>query len=302
MQSLEWNPINRNYDEELRHLERQNVENHPLLPRKIQVAVVKTKDPRASKRGSATKSSIGDPLSSGLDPLGVAVNDPLSDPLSSMSIASDPLSMMIGTDNASKVEQRKQLASEASKQVLEENRVNRLNTPWSTMKQQILRDYTVVGNITVGASSIREFAGSGVEDGSSSKRVDRYTKRLAGLEKREYAEDKIELSQKEYAAHVQKLESDLHTAWANDERVLSLKIAIQLAKLLADTNMPLFYPSIFVMVTDVLECFGDMVYNRLISKAEENLGDPRTGKKGRLPENFTAADVPTVAKETCRNW
>lgn len=219
-----------------------------------------------------------------------------------MSIASDPLSMMIGTDNASKVEQRKQLASEASKQVLEENRVNRLNTPWSTMKQQILRDYTVVGNITVGASSIREFAGSGVEDGSSSKRVDRYTKRLAGLEKREYAEDKIELSQKEYAAHVQKLESDLHTAWANDERVLSLKIAIQLAKLLADTNMPLFYPSIFVMVTDVLECFGDMVYNRLISKAEENLGDPRTGKKGRLPENFTAADVPTVAKETCRNW
>jgi hypothetical protein len=42
-------------------------------------------------------------------------------------------------------------------------------------------------------------------------------------------------------------------AWANDERVGSLKIAIQLAKLMGDTTMPLFYPSTFVIVTDVLD-------------------------------------------------
>jgi len=254
-----------------------------------------------------SSSSSSNPLD-GSDPLGGGSSDPLadplSDPLSGMSVSDDPLSSMLGSDAGSKLEQRKQTASEASRQVTKDLHTTRLNTPWSIMKQQISRDYTVVGNITVGASSIREFAGSGVEDGSSHRKVDRYTKRLAGLERKEISDDKIELTQKEYAAHIHKLEGDLHTAWANDERVQSLKIAIQIAKLLADTNVPLFYPSIFVMVTDVLECFGDMVFLRLKNKAEEGLVDPNkpTRKKPRLPENFTAADVPTVAKETCRNW
>ena len=51
----------------------------------------------------------------------------------------------------------------------------------------------------------------------------------------------------------------------------SLKIAIQLAKLLADTTVPLFYPSIFVLVTEVLDKFGDMVFNRLRIKADDAL-------------------------------
>ncbi len=46
------------------------------------------------------------------------------------------------------------------------------------------------------------------------------------------------MSQKEYESHVHRLTNDLSKAWAKDERVGSLKIAIQLAKLLADTNMP----------------------------------------------------------------
>jgi hypothetical protein len=292
-------PLNRTYDGEFNNLDRQDVDNHPLLARKAPViAVVKQKETRNVKRNS-TKSlvSISDPLG---DPLGSPSNDPLSNPLSTLSVSDDPLSRMMNSDTSPR--QIASTSTDNSNQILEENRLKRLNTPWSTMKHQIARDYTVIGNITVGASSIREFTGSGVEDGSSSRKVDRYTKRLAGLEKRDYFEDKIELSQKEYAAHVQKLESDLRTAWANDERVLSLKIAIQLAKLLADTNVPLFYPSVFVMVTDVLECFGDMVYTRLKKKAEDSLPPSSTGRPSRLPENFTASDVPTVAKETCRNW
>jgi uncharacterized membrane protein YgcG len=295
-------PLSRTYEGEIRSLDRQGVENHPLLPRKAPIIAIKTKETRNVKRNSTKSLAVSDPLGGGGDPLGAtASSDPLSDPLSAMAVSDDPLSRMMNADTSPRSNNNSS-AADHSKQVLEENRVNRLNTPWSTMKQQIARDYTVVGNITVGASSIREFTGSGVEDGSSSRKIDRYTKRLAGLEKRDYTEDKIELSQKEYAAHVQKLESDLHVAWANDERVLSLKIAIQLAKLLADANMPLFYPSIFVMVTDVLECFGDMVYNRLKKKAEDSLPPNSSGRPSRLPENFTAADVPTVAKETCRNW
>ena len=276
------------------------MEIHPLLPRRAPKPVVK--EVKTVKRGGSKVSMpAGDPLGGGSDPL--KPTDPLTDPLSAMSIA-DPLSAMLGSDTSSRMEQRKQVASEATREVDEELRTSRLNTPWSTMKHQISRDYTVVGNITVGASSIREFAGSGVEDGSSHRAVDRYAKRLANIERKDMSEDKIELTQKEYVAHVKKLEQDMYTAWKNDERVLTLKIAIQLAKLLADTNVPLFYPSIFVLVTDVLESFGDMVFTRLKNKAEEGLNDTNkpTHKKIKLPENFTAADVPSIAKETCRNW
>ena len=46
---------------------------------------------------------------------------------------------------------------------------------------------------------------------------------------------------------------ELDAAWKQDERVKSLKIVIQLAKLLADTSYPQFYPTMFVMVTAILE-------------------------------------------------
>ena len=102
---------------------------------------------------------------------------------------------------------------------------------------------------------------------------------------------------------MKKLSDDLDTAWSNDERVASLKIAISLAKLLSDTNYPQFYPVMFVLVTDVLERFGEMVYNRLKGKAEDALNEENTAKKRiRLPDDFKAENVPPIAKETCRNW
>jgi len=97
-------------------------------------------------------------------------------------------------------------------------------------------------------------------------------------------------------------------AWAKDERVGSLKIAIKLAKLLADTTVPQFYPSMIVMVTEALDRFGDMVFRRLRNRADEALanedgsGNNIGSKQKVLNDNFEAADVPSLARETCRNW
>jgi hypothetical protein len=114
--------------------------------------------------------------------------------------------------------------------------------------------------VVLNSNAINEFAGSGVEDGSATRYLDKYNARLASLEKRQISDgDKVELSQQEYASHVKKLTKDLEAAWAKDERVGTLKIAIQIAKLLTDTSYPQFYPSIFVMVTESLDKFGDMV-------------------------------------------
>lgn len=45
--------------------------------------------------------------------------------------------------------------------------------------------------------------------------------------------------------------------------MLSLKLSIQCAKLLGDTTQPRYYPSMFCYVTDVLESFGKMVFDRI---------------------------------------
>lgn len=74
---------------------------------------------------------------------------------------------------------------------------------------------------------------------------------------------------------------------------------MKVAKLLSSTKAPLFYPSIFICVTEILDTFGSLVYQRILAKANV---DPTTGKRIKLREDFTADDVNVTAKETCRNW
>jgi len=107
------------------------------------------------------------------------------------------------------------------------------------------------------------------------------------------------VSQKDYIAHIEEQHERLKSAWDNGERVLALKIAIQCAKLLGDTSVPQFYPSMYVLLTAILDTFGDLVFERIKRKGLET---PPGAKVRNLPPNFKASDVSQSAKETCRNW
>jgi hypothetical protein len=195
---------------------------------------------------------------------------------------------------------------------------------WSIRKQAILSSFAITGNVRMRARLLSTQASG--EDGEGSRGAgkggeERYRQRLgqleAGLEE-EGAGATREMSQKEYLAHVQRLSGDLHRAWGREERVQSLKLAIQCAKLLGDVAMPRYYPSMFVHVTDVLDAFGDMVFERLRAmgrgggEGEGGGGARRLSSSGSLstsgsrlpplPEDFKAADVCEGARETCRNW
>ncbi len=51
--------------------------------------------------------------------------------------------------------------------------------------------------------------------------------RLEQLQRASDGEATVNLTQKEYVAHIEKLERDLYAAWSKSERVRSLRIAIQ---------------------------------------------------------------------------
>ncbi|KAF8409587.1 hypothetical protein HHK36_005665 [Tetracentron sinense] len=74
---------------------------------------------------------------------------------------------------------------------------------------------------------------------------------------------------------------------------------VKVAKLLMDTSVLQFYPALFVLVTDVIDMLGDMVWERIKRKAEY----AENGTKFcSLPDNFKASDICSDAKETCYNW
>jgi hypothetical protein len=78
----------------------------------------------------------------------------------------------------------------------------------------------------------------------------------------------MNLTQQEYMVKIEQLNHELVQAWHSDQRVKALKIAIQCSKLLVDTSVMQFYPSKFVLITDILDIFGKLVYDRLKNKAE----------------------------------
>lgn len=92
----------------------------------------------------------------------------------------------------------------------------------------------------------------------------------------EGSQKKTYLSQIEYMAQIEQLSKELVTAWNTNQRVKALKIAIQCAKFLSDTDVLNFYPSKFVLVTEILDTFGNLVYERLHRKSETFLYDIRS--------------------------
>lgn len=72
-------------------------------------------------------------------------------------------------------------------------------------------------------------------------------------------------------AQIEQLNKELVSAWNTNQRVKALKIAIQCAKFLSDTDVLSFYPSKFVLITEILDTFGTLVYERLYSKSDIHL-------------------------------
>ncbi|KAJ8605796.1 hypothetical protein CTAYLR_000528 [Chrysophaeum taylorii] len=165
------------------------------------------------------------------------------------------------------------------------------SSSWGLKKQTMVREYLASGCAARALVLVKEIRSSkasssfgGGDDGfemlESSQLVERSAARLQQLE-RGGGEKKSE-SESESIARLAALHSAMIRHWANDERVAALKVAIQAAKTLGESNkVEEFYPALFAVATEILDNFGRLVYARIAKKEEVN---------------------PVEAKETCRNW
>jgi len=107
------------------------------------------------------------------------------------------------------------------------------------------------------------------------------------------------MTQEEFVQQLREMNEDIARAWQSAERVTALKLATRVARLLCDTSVPSFYPTLFVLVTEVMDTMGRLVFSRIHAKAERE--DDGTAV-ATLPPDFTAEAVRQDAKDTCLNW
>uniref|UniRef100_A0A1A8RWG1 VPS35 endosomal protein-sorting factor-like n=2 Tax=Nothobranchius rachovii TaxID=451742 RepID=A0A1A8RWG1_9TELE len=284
MAAVQWCSRGRNYDAELQMCRPEAMpvefgDYHPLKP----IMVTDTKTSRGTRKASTSSSSSSsssappDPLSSMLDG-----TDPLS--MFAAASATETSTMSHSSSTGDHGRKRKEKQEEAMGPDFE---------PWSSKRGEILARFTTTEKL-----SINLFMGSDKgktpNPGSSavSAKVRNRLEELDDLEEGSQRE-LLNLSQQDYANRIEELNQSLKEAWASDQKVKALKIVIQCSKLLSDTAVIQFYPSKFVLITDILDTFGRLVFDRIWTMCS----DPRP-----LPDSFTVEDVNDTAKETCLNW
>lgn len=310
-QQAKWLPKDRDYVLETSRISKRSafrrVRDHPLQGRASK-----------SRKGGKGASADGD-SGRGDDDTGAGGNDgeeeekkkvvALDDPLSllaatPLSVADDPLSALMGS-GIPNIPTASRSRPTSKKQDVD-TKLKPVEYPfedWGTKrKERILEKYTTNKRIAVSVNFLDD--GKDAEQEGAIKAVDHLASRLEQLETDPESEKAQNyMTQKEYIAHIKEQHDNLKTAWDNGERVLSLKIAIQCAKMLGDTKVPQFYPSMYVLLSDILLTFGNLVFERIKRKGVQ-IKDPSNAAASAtaLPDNFKAFDVSPDAKETCKNW
>ncbi|XP_017855608.1 PREDICTED: UPF0505 protein CG8202 [Drosophila arizonae] len=167
---------------------------------------------------------------------------------------------------------------------------------WSTRRLGILNRFTTNEKLSLSTSFLCTSSTEGGGENFKAQTVvaDKVKYRLEQLDNFDDGSMRhmMDLTQQEYIQRFDQLKQELIQSWHNDQRVKALKIAIQCAKMLSDTSVLQFYPSQYILITDILDVFGKLVYERLRIKAE---GAP--GASAALLQREREA-----ARDTCQNW
>ncbi|XP_019368390.1 PREDICTED: UPF0505 protein C16orf62-like [Gavialis gangeticus] len=280
MAAFPWHARIRNYTTEFEscRLEAVSLEfgdYHPLKP----ITVTESKTKKMSRKGStsstssSSSSSVMDPLSSVLDG---------TDPLSLFAATADPVTAAANMDSTRKKRDKEDHLAVGSD-----------FEPWSSKRGEILARYTTTEKLSINLYMGSEKGKVTTPGSAVSEKVRTRLEELDDLEEGSQKE-LLNLTQQDYINRIEELNQSLKDAWSSDQKVKALKIVIQCSKLLSDTAVIQFYPSKFVLITDILDTFGKLVYERILSMCVDS--------RVSLPDNFTSESVNDTAKETCLNW
>ncbi|KAL0362848.1 UNVERIFIED_CONTAM: VPS35 endosomal protein sorting factor-like [Sesamum calycinum] len=175
-----------------------------------------------------------------------------------------------------------------------------------------------------------------VEIGKSSR--DLHSGELDDSKNFDEEDDKV-VSQQECLSKLQELKDEINQSWLRDDHVTSLRLSIKVARLLMDASIIQFYPTLFVLATDIMDMLVvplsvplwqlvyDVGYEPVTEKVVNQSFQERIEYAVSMTSsvvnfefitisscsmnasgyrnfcnNFKPSDVCFDAKETCNNW
>uniref|UniRef100_A0A2K5S8X3 VPS35 endosomal protein-sorting factor-like n=1 Tax=Cebus imitator TaxID=2715852 RepID=A0A2K5S8X3_CEBIM len=241
-------------------------------------AVTESKTKKVTRKGS-TSSTSSSSSSSMVDPLSSVLDG--TDPLSMFAATADPAALAAATVMC------------PSHRHPWRDRDNKSHPSWDSNPMPPLGVLVLekshlcdVNSFCLGRAGTAAFAMS-----------EKVRTRLEELDDFEEGSQKelLNLTQQDYVNRIEELNQSLKDAWASDQKVKALKIVIQCSKLLSDTSVIQFYPSKFVLITDILDTFGKYLsYILRFRRADESYFC--------ITDHFSPENANDTAKETCLNW
>ncbi|XP_021852740.1 uncharacterized protein [Spinacia oleracea] len=137
-----------------------------------------------------------------------------------------------------------------------------LGKEWTTFKRFLVQKFppsktvavSSIANLVIGSHKVYE---------KSNAHLDELDDPQGSAE-----EDVTFITQQEYTARLSDMKTDILSSWDAGDHFKSLKLSVKVARLLRDTDLLQFYPTLFTQVTDILDMLGDMVIERIKRKAE----------------------------------
>lgn len=108
------------------------------------------------------------------------------------------------------------------------------------------------------------------------------------------------ITAEEFESQFEKLAENMNQFWEKDNKVSCLKICIQCAKLLNDVETPTFYPQKFMIMTEILDMFGKIVFLRMKKMSLETQGYENW--ETVLDNNINFKNTPDFVTEKASNW
>jgi hypothetical protein len=158
--------------------------------------------------------------------------------------------------------------------------------PWTKMKQRILKEFTSTEQLSLETTFLNREA---VKQRQNPK--ERVTT--------EVSIKLVGLSEADFENKINDYRKLLLFFWSQERRLDCIALIIEIIRLLNSVSVPQYYPSVFVHVTDILDIFGNLVYQRLLEKAKNERAQ---SKLPSLPQHFVTSDILEHTRITTRNW
>lgn len=162
---------------------------------------------------------------------------------------------------------------------------------WTLLKKNLINHFCTDKDLVVKSL----FAVSMDDDYlQSNYKIDKGRSRLEELEKESKGEFNFTTS-KEYVQKLEQLKAEMISKWNDNDRVGAIKIMIHCTKILNDISTPKFYCHKFIIITEILEAFADLVFKRIFKFAFpfEKTAD------GII---ISSSNITNQAKDICSNW